>query len=311
MVVVETSEVEAAEEPVEEQKAMRDQVPQQPPVYEAAGKIPVPTPENNGGDMGTFEKALLTITMEARAFDSALNDLSELAHDIYYGVEIAKSGPVLEKLVCLTLGSGSDKFPAKEQKRDQKAAAILASAIQNNPTALKHVADMGRIVMFPNCPADVLEPQKKGQNNFVGLLRNRLGREKDPAALKSKIKAISGLIKEPTIRKQFLESRGMEMLLAIWLKKGEQWDSVREKVAQLIIDNFLDEDLGAELGVWPKKPVAENKICETKGSMLDDGCWEHHVEVFSKGSPGTTWAGDFLKSLNEQRPKSSVKHTEL
>lgn len=144
-------------------------------------------------------------------------------------------------------------------------------------------------------------------------MKTRLGREKDPAALKAKVKAISGLIREPTIRKQFLESKGMEMLLAIYLKKGEQWDTVREKVAQLAMDNFLDEGMGAQLGIWPEKAAAETnwKVCETRGTMLDDGCWEHHVEVFAKASPTATWAKEFLKMLKKQRPKSGAKHSEL
>jgi nucleotide exchange factor SIL1 len=308
MVVVEQPEEEAAPA----QQALRDQVPQQPPVYEAAGKIP-PPPPSEGGDIGTFHKAMLTIQMEARAFDSALDDLSELSHDIYYGVEIAKSGPVLEKLICLILGSDSDKFPAKENKRDHKAAAILASAIQNNPTALKEVASMERLVMYPTCASELMESPTKKRGNFVSTLRSRLGREKEPATLKSKVVAISGLIRDPSIRKEFLETGGMEMLLAIWLKQGEQWDTVRMKVAQLVMDNFLDESMGATLGIWPKQPVADNKICETKGKMLADGCWEHHIEAFSTASPEKSWAVDFLKTLKEQREKrgSSIKDREL
>jgi nucleotide exchange factor SIL1 len=308
MVVVEQPE----EEIVPEQQALRDQVPQEPPAYEAAGKIP-PPPPSDGGDIGTFHKAMLSIKMEARAFDTALDDLSELSHDIYYGVEIAKDGPVLEKLICLTLGSGSEKFPATEQKRDHKAAAILASAIQNNPTALKEVASMGKLIMYPICGTDLKDPAKK-QGNFVSILKSRLGREKEPSTLKSKVNAISGLLRDPKIRRDFLGTGGMEMLLAIWLKKGEQFDSVRMKVAQLVSDNFLDEGMGAALRVWPKRPVADSKTCETKGKMLQDGCWEHHIEHFWNESPDKSWALDFLILLKEQRGKwagGSKKDREL
>lgn len=282
-----------------ERPVMRDQVPIKPPAYDQAGKIPPPIPDPIAGDeMGTFQKALLTIKMEARAFDSALDDLSDLSHDIYYGVSLAKDGPVLEKLVCLTLGAGSEKMPASEQGRDHKAAAILSSAIQNNPTALKEVATFWKMVMYPTCGFDV---GANTQKNFVSMLRSRLGREKEPGALKVKVTAISGLLREATFRDEFLEKGGMELLLAIFLKKGDEFDVVRRKVGQLVMDNFLDEGMGAAVGVWPKLPVSETKICERKESMLGDGCWEHHVGAFSKSHSDATWAKDFLAALREKR----------
>jgi nucleotide exchange factor SIL1 len=314
MVVVESDEIISSEtsspQPEEEaiQKALRDHHNKQPPPYEAAGKIQPPPP--TGEDIGKFEKAKLTLAMEGRVFDSALDDLKELSHDLYYGLEIAKDGPVLEKLVCLILGSGTEKFHAKDNKRDQKAAAILASAVQNNPTALKEVAAMSRMVFSPTCGTELPAPKN---NNFVRILRNRLGREKDPATLKSKVAAISGLLKDETIRSSFLESDGMELLLAIWLKKGGQWDTTRAKVADAVMDNFLDEDLGAVLGVWPKEAVEESAVCEEKGKMLTDGCWEHHIGSFLKTSPTSSWAEDLLKSLQRERKKLKVevKHQEL
>lgn len=305
MVVVEQHEEEEvkAEEP-----AMRDQVPITPPVLEMAGKILPPPP--SGDDFSTFQKALLTVKMEARAFDSALDDLKDLSHDIYYGLEIAKDGPVLEKLICLTLGSGSEKMPAKVNARDHKAASILASAIQNNPTALKEVSKLSNIVMYPYCGSDTKSTAKP---NFVSILRNRLGREKEPQVLKSKVAAISGLLKEPIIRDEFLEKGGMELLLAIFLKKGEQFDIVKKRVAQLVTDTFLDEGMGAELGVWPKSPVSEAKVCESKERMLEGGCWEHHTGEFSSRNPAQSWAEEFLAAMKEQRAKfaDSVKDREL
>lgn len=309
MVIIEQPEEEQV---VEEQTAIRDRVPEEPPAYDPAGKV-VPPSNHDGGEIGIFQKAMIVVSVEGRSFDSALDDLNELSHDIYYGVEIAKNGPVLEKLVCLTLGQGTDKFPAEKEKRDHKAAAILASAIQNNPKALAEVSKFSGLVMYPTCGAELMEAKTRGKGNFVSVLRARIGREKDPQTLKSKITAISGLLKEPLIRKAYLEKGGMELLLAIWLKKGEQWDGVRRKVAQLVMDNFLDESMGAALGVWPKQLVAETTICETKGRMLEDGCWEHHIEGFLKKEPDAEWANDFVKALSEQRKKfgTSTQHREL
>ena len=100
---------------------------------------------------------------------SALDDLDELSHDTYYGVEIAKDGPVLEKLVCLTLGLGSDKFPADEEKRDHKAASILAATVQNNPTALAELAKFWRLVMYPTCGTESMKAKTTGKEDLVTL----------------------------------------------------------------------------------------------------------------------------------------------
>lgn len=303
--------------PQPEEEEVKPVLPKDAPVYEAAGKISPPTPES-GDEITTFQKAMITIQMEARAFDSALDDLRDLSHDLYYGLEIAKDGPVLEKLTCLTLGYGTEKMPAKENGRDHKAANILASSIQNNPTALKEVTEFWKMVMYPSC--GIVEQMKsggggaeKGIPNFVSMLRARLGREKDAGALKAKVGAISGLLREPLIRDEFLEKGGMELLLAIFLKKGEQFDSVRMKVAQLVGDIFLDEGMGAKLGVWPKMPRSEKKVCESKARMLEDGCWETHVEAYIERAGDEEWARDFVRSLGERRPKSgrSVVDREL
>ncbi|TVY89994.1 Nucleotide exchange factor [Lachnellula willkommii] len=304
MVIVDQPEAEP------EKPALRDQVPIEAPAYKDAGKIPPPIPNAEAGDeMGTFQKALLTIKMDARAIDGALDDLSDLSHDIYYGVEIAKDGPVLEKLVCLTLGSGSEKIPATENGRDHKAASILASSIQNNPTALKEVAGYSKMVMYPTCGLDI---SANTQKNFVDMLRSRLDQEKTPSVLKAKVNAISGLLREPTIRDAFLEKGGMELLLEIFLKKEEGFDVVRRNVGQLVMDNFLDEGMGAVLDVWPRMPVSETKVCEAEETMLGDGCWEHHVKSFSKSASKAGWAKEFLAALKEQRKRgNSTKDREL
>ncbi|PBP26242.1 Nucleotide exchange factor SIL1 [Diplocarpon rosae] len=287
--------------PQPDEEEPKPAIPKDAPTYETAGKIR-PPPPTAGDEVSTFQRAMIAVQTEARVFDSALDDLRDLSHDIYYGLEIVKDGPVLEKLICLTLGHGTEKIPARENSRDHKAANILASSIQNNPTALKEVAGFSKMVMHPSCG---VEQVKDGQGSdsaplhFVSMLRSRLGREHDAGALKAKVGAISGLLREPSIRDSFLANRGMELLLAILLKNGEQYDHVRAKVAQLVTDNFLDEGIGAELGVWPKGPVAEAKVCESHERMLEDGCWEHHVRAYGKQE----WAQELLAGLQTERAK--------
>ena len=310
MIVVEEDDAELESEP--KAPAMRDPIPIKVPVYDTAGKIPPPPPTSD--DMSTFQRALLAVRMEARALDSALDDLAELAHDIYYGLEITKDGPVLEKLVCLTLGSGSERMPARENGRDRKAASILGSAIQNNPTAVKEVGNFWRLVMYPTCGTELLDSKTRGKENFVSILRSRVWNETDAGALKAKVIAISGLLKAPSFRDDFLRKKGMELLLAIFLTEGEAFDPVRMKVAQLITDNFLDEGMGAALGIWPKQPVSEAEICASNPErMFEDGCWEHHVTAFSRRTPDQEWAREFVVALQEHRGQwgDSMRDREL
>lgn len=308
IVVEQPEEAEPEHEP--EKPALRDQVPLNAPVYESAGKVVPPPPGTN--DLSTFQTAMLMVQMDARAFDSSLDDLVELSHDIYYGVEIVKSGPLLEKLICLLLGAGSERKAAKENERDHKAAQILSAALQNNPTALKEVGDFWKLVLYPTCGTDLVQGDTKPKSpDFVSKFRNQLGKERDPATLKTKVTAISRLLKVPEFQSVFLDKRGMELLLAIFLKKGDKWDGVKKKVGQLVMDNFLDQSMGATIGTWPIGPVSEDAICQKKGKMLQDGCWEYHVEAFGKESGGRSWVEDFLALLREQRSKVGGRDREL
>jgi nucleotide exchange factor SIL1 len=295
MVVVEPpADIEA------ELEAEKPVIPSNAPVYESAGKIVPPPP--TGDEMTTFTKAMTLARMDTRFFDSALSDLVDLSHDIYYGVEIIKDGQIFERLICFLLGSSSERLDAKEKDRDHKAASILASALQNNPTAMKEAANYWKFAIQPACGSDTLDKSlKPDQKDFVARLRSKLGKEREPATLRAKVGAISNLLKVPKFRDAFLGKKGMELLLAIFLKKGDEWDATRKKVSQLVMDNFLDESLGAVTGVWPKGPTVDDEVCKTRGKMLRDGCWEYHVEQFGKESGGLSWAEDFLSALKEHR----------
>jgi nucleotide exchange factor SIL1 len=120
---------------VYDEPALRDRVPQKPPAYEAAGKIVPPRePDGNGGDSENFWNAIRVLDgthPTSDAIEEALMDLSDLAHDIYYGVELAKRGGVLQNLVTL--------MSSELVNHRRQAASILGVSIQNNPTALKEV----------------------------------------------------------------------------------------------------------------------------------------------------------------------------
>lgn len=297
--IVVIPETESEQEEHEESLALRDRVPQKPPVYESAGKIQPPRESEEGaGDSQIFLRATNMISTRSQAenyaeIGAALVDLSDLAHDIYYAVELVKQPDLVHKLMdILTIHSTNN--PSNTEHR-RLAAAILGGAIQNNPTALQELEKS-----WSSIPATA-KTGAHGNQNLTESMHNGLRSEQDSGAMKARIYAISGLMKDAAIRDQFISSGGTQTLLSIFVRDGAQWDGVRVRIAQLMMDTFLDEGMGAELGVWPKGPVAEKKECE---SSVEDGCWEHHLNkgAFSKGFDNDLRL-EFLRLLKEGRSR--------
>ncbi|RDW84386.1 hypothetical protein BP6252_01976 [Coleophoma cylindrospora] len=287
------------EEVNSDKPALRDQVPQKPPAYEAVGKVQPPKDfEGSSTDSENFRQAVKSIKSGSGDISSALENLSELSHDIFYGSELAKDSVLFEKLACLMTNP-------KSAGHDHKAASVIGSATQNNPTSLKEIGKFWRQMLYPTCDGT--------QQDLLARLRKtyaNVSPDSSPATLKAQILALNGLIKESSIRNDFLANEGMPFLLQVFSLEGREWNPVRVKVAQLVMDNFLDESMGAELGIWPTQPLLENKVCEGHDRSLEDGCWEHRIQKFGGKQ---TWAKEFLKNLKEQRAKNadSVKDREL
>jgi nucleotide exchange factor SIL1 len=280
-------------------QAMRDQVPQRPPADESAGKI-VPPQDVEGGDSEIFIRAIDVLDgqhVDDGAITSALSDLTELSHDIYYGVEIAKRGRTLQHLVNLM---SSDSASQRRQ-----AASIIGGSVQNNPTALKEALAAWELIMQTCNKGSKTRPGCEGET-LIKRLHDCLEKESDPAVMKAKVYALVGLIKDSTVRDDFLANRGMELLLAIFTKHGVQWDNTRIKIAQFVTDTFLDEQMGAELGIWPTKQISAlvgNSHCAEPKFAQADTCWEYHLEqqVEDQDLEGRNWRLQFLKLLREAR----------
>ncbi|KAI1001128.1 hypothetical protein K3495_g7069 [Podosphaera aphanis] len=283
----------------QEQPVQRDP-PMEPPKYDPVGKIPQPSP-SDADEVGRFQNALIVLKTDGHLFDQALDDLFELSHDLYYGVELAKDVSAVKKLICLTLRLGSDEKPAIRNSREDKAAAILGSALQNNPTALEEIGAHKEAIMYPSCAKS-----EKRFDTFVSIFRNNLPDE-SATALKIKARVVNALMKDPSIRDSFLQDDVMELLLAIFLKRGEEFNIVRRKVSEILMDNFLDEALGAELEIWPTVIQSSPRACEAQDTRLNDGCWEHHIEAFAARVPKEQWPKDFLQALRNRRPREIPK----
>ncbi|KAG5979572.1 hypothetical protein E4U55_005017 [Claviceps digitariae] len=311
MVVVEP---EAQHDDEEEQGQQRQpKIPKGAPGYEPVGKVKGPEHES-----GPFYEGLKTLkdgaaATDGPAFDDALELLEDLAHDLYYGLKIAEDADAVRALLCLMSSRqqqqkqtpGSERLGAP---RDQQAAAILAGALQNNPTALREVTKAWPELSQAKCAyAGAHDDDSLGTSLYSSVLPSRndhgTGATAHQAAarVKSKVAVINGLIKDSSIRAEFLREGGMSLLLSILLPQDKEWTGAQRKVGQLVLDNFLDEDMGAVLGQWPTTPRLPDAECETteeeeeEEAQRADGCWDYHVARIAKATRASR--GDWSREL--------------
>ncbi|KAG6008935.1 hypothetical protein E4U43_000080 [Claviceps pusilla] len=306
---------------VVEPEPQPDEDPQQPkmpdgaPGYEPVGKVKGPQHES-----GPFYEGLKMLKGGAAesggaALDDALEVLEDLAHDLYYGLKIAEDTDAVRALLCLMSSQKQQQQkPDSDQlssPRDQQAAAILAGALQNNPTALKEVTKAWPELSQAKCV------NTRGDDvDHVDALRTRLyasvlpSRNNDgtgatahqaAARVKSKVAVINGLIKDSSIRAEFLREGGMSLLLSILLPQDKEWTGAQRKVGQLVLDNFLDADMGAVLGQWPTTPRLPDAECEAEEEEAQraEGCWDYHVTRIAETTRASQgdWSRDLVDRL--------------
>ncbi|KAI1333275.1 hypothetical protein F5Y16DRAFT_355303 [Xylariaceae sp. FL0255] len=285
-------------------------IPPGAPAYEPVGVVKQP-PEKNQ----YFSKALMLLKQSPVAEDLgwALELLGEESHDMYYGLQIAEDTHALQSLFCLLLEEGdmTEKIPFHERYNFQ-ASSTLSSLLRNNAPALRALENSWESIMRKECKT---LQQTIGTELFQQLTpTSEMGsfeesREIDQARII--IPVISGLLKSPRIRDDFLNNGGMQTFLSILLRQGEMWEKTQGRVAQIVSDTFLDEDFGATLGVWPLKPQRHSDHCARK---TDDECWEYQLERIHSEKQTRNWSGHLLKLLKKQtQPQvhTSRGHDEL
>lgn len=285
-------------------------IPKGAPAYDNVGAVKEPRHE-----AGNFYESLVVlksgVVSDDAAFSSALEDLEELSHDLYYGVKVTEDPEAVNALLCLLADQGSDTASS----RTALAAAILAGALSNNPTALKAVADKWPEFMSSKCPhkddalGDVIY-SNIGSSSAVDAGR----------VIKAKIGALNGLIKDDAIRADFLNKGGMEQLVAVLagpedVSDSKTWVAAQRKVGQLALDNFLDTEMGATLGQWPTAAKLSESECQSHASQKEEGCWDYHVERIMKENKKdrSHWSKDLHDRLGQVRraQRESGAHDEL
>ncbi|KAI0555452.1 hypothetical protein F4679DRAFT_523855 [Xylaria curta] len=291
-------------------EAPRDNEPSIPagaPAYEPIGMVKAPREKNE-----EFSQALQTIrkssarrqSIESSTLNEALQLLDDLSHDMYYGLQIAEDTESVRSLFCLL--SYKDKTEGDEQpfavRANFLASSILSAAVGNNARALAAIEKSWD---------GITEKQCKGSSYSIKYeLFHQLAPTSEPGTKQESEEAdttrvylavISGLLKSPKIRAEFLENNGMHNFLQVLLRDNDGvWASRKAKVARIVSDTFLDEDFGATLGLWPRKKQVDAGVCAESGPQsLSDECWEYHLKKISQGNEAPDW-GQRLLSLIKQ-----------
>ncbi|KAK3311233.1 uncharacterized protein B0T15DRAFT_67223 [Chaetomium strumarium] len=291
------------------------------PPYDPAGKIK--TPESAKSDEGSAFYKSLAILKKGLDVDGALEMLEDISHDIYYGLKIAEDYETVRELFCLAASESSSAAGDAHTSltRARLAALTLSSAVQNNPKALAEIERHWTTKLSSSlCRSDSTEPL--GTTTFV-LLAPSLSSpsssssssasataDTDPALTKARISLLSGLLRSPILRRDFLASGGPSHLLRILIARNRQpeWLLAQRSAAFLLLDNFLDPDMGATMGEWPTQAQLPKEECAARedkqqGKDGEEGeCLDWHVEQLrSRHAAIDHWSHELWSKLAKYR----------
>lgn len=283
------------------------QIPPNAPAYEPIGVVKEPQ-EKNAGFFEALEAVKSHVEngqyVRSDELAKALEELEELSHDMYYGLQIAEDPETVQGLFCILTSRDVEQATTQPltERSDFLASSIIASAVQNNRPALRAVEKSWDSIMQNQC--------KHHTSTLKQSLYDQLAPSTNPPnteALEAdyvrlNLAVLDGLTKSPKIRDEFLAQGGMKSLLQILLTTGDTWKPRRIKAAQFVSDTFLDEDIGATLGIWPSQEVLEAAKCaKGQSDSLSDGCWEYHLEVIGQDPSDAEWSQSLLSMLKPRR----------
>ncbi|KAH6627901.1 hypothetical protein F5144DRAFT_577232 [Chaetomium tenue] len=275
--------------------------PPNAPAYEPVGTIKKPK-SADAAEGSAFYKSL-TILKKGLDVDAALEMLEDISHDIYYGLKIAEDYETVHELFCLStapLSSPStddDDKTATTLRRARLAALTLSSTLQNNPTALASIE-----THWPKLAPSLCGSSSGRTTPLSTSIFTLLPTSSSPLT-KARISLLKGLLKSPLFRTAFLSNttnnNGASHILRILTTPTnpttnqrtdeEEWAQTQRRAALLLLDTFLDSDMGAAVGEWPSAGRAQLKDgeCATlfgaDGDRKGEGREEECVDWLVKG----------------------------
>ncbi|KAL2165963.1 hypothetical protein VTG60DRAFT_3545 [Thermothelomyces hinnuleus] len=262
--------------------------PPNAPSYDPAGSVK--KPKSADPEEGSAFYKSLTILKKGLDVDGALEMLEEISHDIYYGLKIAEDYDTIHELFCLSTRNPEDETALG---RARIASLILASTLQNNPKALAEIESHWTKLAPSTCRGgDPLETSifallpaaSRGSAQAQEQTQTQTQAEPavtpNPGLTKARLSLLTSLLKSPLFRTAFLSpsqpasAGGASHILRILTtpysggqqqqaeqNKDEEWTSAQRRAAILLIDTFLDADMGATVGQWPTKAQLTDKEC--------------------------------------------------
>lgn len=260
-------------------------IPPNAPKYDPVGKIKEPEDPGSKDDHATFSVSMMELHRMGRnglipeeLFVKNLIELEELAHDIYFGLQIAQDVDAIKSLLCLMTPETQSSEPLLTEA-ERLAAAIIGAATQNNPSAVEQISKNWAVLARSKCygkPSSNILTDKFYQSVVTS----------DPRTTRAKIAALNGLVKDETIKKEFLKSGGMSKLLGVITQDNgnRNWEGAKTKIGHFVLDNFLDEEMGATMGIWPPTTNLETRDsnCAQAEHRLEDGCWAFHLRPIAE-----------------------------
>lgn len=278
----------------------KPQIPKGAPEYEPVGKIKEPQEAKQ-----SFQDSLTvlkTLALDDRPIGAALDILDDISHDIYYGLKIAEDTGAVKELLCMMSSQAVFTRGGEDDVVRQAglAASIVGSALQNNHKALQEVEkawdeisrtkcadkdrDLGRAVF------NMLTPDVPAGEAATGVEAGLL------SLTKAKTAALRGLIKSPVIRDDFLANGGMAQILEVLAIERPDLAPAKQKLANLVLDNFLDESMGATVGIWPRPGEVDHE-------------WDYRLKTLAKlhKADKDHWSAELWKRLQEQRKAERIE----
>ena len=240
-----------------------------------------PPPSGDDASSFTFNQEILKSASpdtDPSILEPALDVLSDLAHDIYYGLQLSKDRSSVHKLISLlSLNDTNHKIKAS-------AAVVFGAALHNNPAALSAALDHCYNDELPTGPMEAV---------IMALIHEQM-----PNFLSRFIYLLSALSQDPAQLLKFIDADGMDLLFNIYDVDGaghDDRDKLRIKVANFLLDHLLQDQVFPESDnqVHPQKKQGT----DAENDAEDEESW---VVIPQDSTPLTGWRKD-VERLEEWR----------
>jgi nucleotide exchange factor SIL1 len=101
----------------------------------------------------------------------------------------------------------------------------------------------------------------------------------------------------------FLENGAMAQILQFLVMDMAETEAAKRKLANLVMDNFLDAGMGAILGEWPRNQTSGDDACHLDTVGANESCWEYHLRRLAReySDYPEHWSQDLWEALQRQK----------